>query len=82
MKYLILGVIFLSSQGFAKEDLQSFQDELLSTVNSEIKKDDFHLKKNASPERGPASIKELQHPHFKTAPKIDKNLKQTGLSDW
>lgn len=80
MKIFILLSLCLSHIGYAGEDLRSFQEELLSEVNSEIQKDDFYLKKKTSAGRGPASVK--QHPRFESAPKIDKNVKQLGHADW
>ncbi len=82
MKFLILGIVLATTNVFAKDNLRSFQDELLSEVNSEIQNDDYRLKKKASLGRGPASVKEVQHPRFESAPKVDKNVRQTGLADW
>jgi hypothetical protein len=81
MKYLILSVILLSATCFAKDNLKSFQEELLTEVKSEINNDDYRLK-DKKLGRGPASIKETQHPRFETVPKIDKSVRQTGLADW
>lgn len=81
MKLLILSALFLSFSSFAKEDLNSFQKELLTEVNTEISKDDYRLKTRATG-RGPASVEESHHPKFESVPKIDKSVRQTGHTDW
>lgn len=81
MKLFMLGFIFLSFACLAKDNLQSFQKELLKEVKSEINNDDYRLKKKSAG-RGPASVKEVKHPRFDSAPKVDKTVRQTGLADW
>ena len=80
MKFFVFGTLILSFAAVAKDDLRTFQYELLTDVKAEIHRDDDHLKKKTVGGRGPASVK--PRPRFESAPKIDKTVKQMGHADW
>lgn len=79
MKYLIFFFV-VSTQAFAADKLNDFNKKLMENFDKDIKTDnDFSVRKDRSPSRGPAS---LAPEIIEEEKKIDKTVRQTGHRAW
>lgn len=81
MKYALLTLLLMSFSAVAADSLKDFQKELLGTVESEIKSDDFHLRDKKAPMRGPASVEPVHAPAPQRPSKVEE-IRQLGPSEW
>ncbi len=86
MKLTLMMIFVLSSSVvFGKEVKPDFTKTLLQDVQKDIDSDnDYKLKKNNSPMRGPASVEDVEviDTEIKEDTKLDKNFKQIGGKNW
>jgi hypothetical protein len=82
MKYLILFAI-VSGQVFAADGLKDFNQKLMENFDKDIKaENDFSVKKDRNPSRGPASIApKTDTQNIQEEKRIDQT-RQTGHRDW
>lgn len=83
MKIFVI-LLFVSSSVFAKDTLNDFNKKLMENFDKDIKSDnDFAVKKDRGPARGPASVAPEADPQNITEEKkLDKSIRQTGHRAW